>query len=185
MENLKALERQQTKVSLKHITNEIYEIFFKEYKGWIGSRYGVDGPRVIKSLYDIKKEKVETYIIVERGTYSITIIWGNCKLKVDQNNKFISPFNFTFHREDGPAAITYVVGNKTDYKYWLKGASIYDSVFEEEYVVLDSENLVGVFEKQKRLGVNGVRDIISFNKEAATTAEKEFEDFVHSIERKI
>lgn len=31
MENLKALERQQTKVSLKHITNEIYEIFFKEY----------------------------------------------------------------------------------------------------------------------------------------------------------
>ena len=53
------------------------------------------------------------------------------------------------------------------------------------YFLKNSRNGFGVFEKQKRLRANSIVDVICLNEEAKEAAEKEFEDFVHNIKRKI
>lgn len=111
-------------------------------------------------------------------------MWGRVELITNTKNGS-TYYDFFENREDGPSLIMYRLDSYTSFFYRLKSTWIYANFLDKDEIVLDSEKFIGVFEKQKRLRANGIVDVICLNEEAKEAAEKEFEDFVHNIKRKI
>jgi|JI10StandDraft_1071094.scaffolds.fasta_scaffold24421_3 hypothetical protein len=167
-----------------YVTDEAYKLFFEEFKKWIWSKYGHTTFKILESTINTSHEGVGDYIVVTKCTNLINIMWGRVELITNTKNGS-TYYDFFENREDGPSLIMYRLDSYTSFFYRLKSTWIYANFLDKDEIVLDSEKFIGVFEKQKRLRANGIVDVICLNEEAKEAAEKEFEDFVHNIKRKI
>lgn len=167
-----------------YITDEIYKLFFEEFKKWVDGKYGHNTFKVLESPIYNSHEGVGNYIVVAKNTNLINITWGRIKLitNIKDNSKY---YDFFENREDGPSLIMCRLDSDTSFFYRLESTWIHTNFLDTDEILLESEKFIGIFEKQKRLRANGIIDVICFNGEAKAAAEKEFEDFVHSIKRKI